>query len=178
MVTTTHEQAGITPERIYFDMDGVLADFSCGVEELARFVQHSEQGEDEAEEDRMWAAISRVPHFYDRLEPIGGSLELFREVHALYGDRCELLTGVPSARRNVRGAGEDKVSWAGRMLPEGVKVNLVLRKQKRGFANGAGSILIDDYVKNTSEWEGSGGTAILFADADGARAELRRLGIL
>ena len=84
--------AGIVPEHIYFDMDGVLADFNRGVEELAGFVQRYGQEESPEEDDKMWEAVRHVDHFYDRLDPLPGSLELFCELHGRYGDRCTVLT--------------------------------------------------------------------------------------
>ena len=45
--------ADIVPEHIYFDMDGVIADFDRGVVELAGFERHHAQGESEEEDDMM-----------------------------------------------------------------------------------------------------------------------------
>ena len=73
-------------------MDGVLADFGGGVAELAGFAMCHGQGESPEEDDMMWEAVRHVDHFYDRLEPLPGSLELFRELHGRYGDRCAVLT--------------------------------------------------------------------------------------
>lgn len=169
---------GLIPDRIYFDMDGVLADFDRGLRELAGFVKRYGQGESEEEDDLMWEAVRKVDHFYSRLAPVPGAIELFCDLHALYGERCEILTGIPTPRRNIPEAGDDKVEWVRRLLPAGVKVNVVYRKEKKGYCKGAGSILIDDYAKNTDEWVASGGTGILFEGADKAREKLRSLGIL
>lgn len=168
----------VVPEHIYFDMDGVLADFDRGVEELAGFVQRYGQGESPEEDDLMWEAIRHVDHFYDRLAPLPGSLELFRELHGRYGDRCAILTGIPTPRRHIDTAGEDKVSWCRRLLPEGVEVNVVYRREKRKFCKGRESILIDDFSENVAAWEAAGGTGILFRGADDARRQLMGLGIL
>lgn len=169
----------LEPERIYFDMDGVLADFRRGVRELGGCELTHEQGHmSPAEDDAMWNAIRKVPRFYDKLEPLPGSLELFRELHDRYGGRCEILTGVPSKRRDLPTSGDEKVSWVRRLLPAGVKVNIVYRREKQGFCKGAQSVLIDDYEKNIAEWEQAGGTGIRFSDARQARDELVRLGLL
>lgn len=164
--------------RIYFDMDGVLADFDRGVAELAGFEKHHGQGECPAEDDLMWDAVRKVEHFYDRLEPIAGSIELFCDLHSLYGGRCEILTGIPTPKRNMPTSGDDKIAWVRRLLPAGVKVNVVYRREKKNFCKGRSSILIDDFAKNISEWEGHGGTGILFVGADEARRTLGDFGII
>lgn len=175
----TERPAGaLVPDRIYFDMDGVLADFDRGVAELAGFDKRHGQGECPEEDDLMWDAVRKVDRFYDRLEPIAGSIGLFCDLHALYGDRCEILTGIPTPRRGMPTSGEDKISWVRRFLPAGVTVNVVYRREKRNFCKGAGSVLIDDFSRNVSEWEDQGGTGILFVGADEARSELMGLGIL
>ena len=169
---------GIVPSRIYFDMDGVLANFKKGMVELAGFVHHPEHGWNEAEDARLWAAVRKVDHFYDKLEPLPGSLELFHEMHRRYGDRCEILTGIPKPNRHIDTAGEDKVSWCRRFLPEGVKVNVVYSKEKKYFCDGVGSVLIDDFSENIEAWEEHGGTGVTFTGAKEASRELGILGIL
>lgn len=172
------QAGGIVPERIYFDMDGVLADFDRGVAELAGFEKRFAQGESRAEDRLMWRAVRRVEHYYDRLEPIPGSLELFRSLRERYGGRCEILTGIPAPRHDMPESADDKASWVRRLLGEDVVVHAVYRREKVGFCEGAGSILIDDFPRNIAEWRAAGGTAVLFAGADAARRELLRLGIL
>ena len=64
-------------EKIYFDMDGVLADFERGVKEIcgltppSQNAKHHKPGED----DEMWKAIKACPHFYDYLELMPGAKE-------------------------------------------------------------------------------------------------------
>jgi hypothetical protein len=55
------------------------------------------------------------------------------------------------------------------------KINLVMRSQKKNFAN-ASSILIDDYDKNTNEFNRAGGTGITFKSASQTISELKKLG--
>ena len=44
------------------------------------------------------------------------------------------------------------------------RINLVMRSQKKNYASPA-SILIDDYEKNTKEFNARGGTGITFKSA-------------
>ena len=158
-------------EKIYFDMDGVLADFVRGVNEICGIDMS-------AGDDIMFAEIRRVGDFYDRLEPVPGALELFRELCARYPGKVEILTAVPKPERNVPEAKDDKLSWVRGYLGDGVKVNVVLRREKAGYVKDKGSILIDDTADNIGMWRQAGGTGILFADTASARKALDSLGIL
>jgi len=55
------------------------------------------------------------------------------------------------------------------------RINLVMRSQKKNYASPA-SILIDDYEKNTKEFNARGGTGITFKSASQTIAELKKLG--
>ena len=48
----------MTAEKIYFDMDGVLADFERGIRELCHMEAPSQNGkQDEKADDLMWEAV-------------------------------------------------------------------------------------------------------------------------
>ena len=149
-------------ERIYIDMDGVLADFDRGVEELCG-VARPEPGESRTQEndDLMWERIRIIEHFYDRLEPMAGAIEMFNKLWKQYDDRMEILSGIPNPRRGITTAGEDKIRWAHRILNPDLKVNIVCRAEKANYCKGKNYILIDDLVINIREWEKTGGTGIL-----------------
>ena len=166
-------------EKIYFDMDGVLADFERGVRELcgmepARQDQTWTPGSDDA----MWVAIREAEHFYDRLEMMPGAKELFDRLYERYGDRVEILTGVPKPKRNIPEAGDDKTRWVHRLLGEDIRVNVVLREEKPNYCRNRDCILIDDFDENINSWEESGGTGILFTTAEDAKKTLEEMGIL
>ena len=164
-------------KKIYFDMDGVLADFEGGVRNLCRLEPVS-QGRIGPEEELMWDGIRQVPHFYDRLDLIPGAKEMFDALYARYERAVELLTGIPKPERRISGAAEDKIRWAKRLLSLDVYVNTVLRKDKYIFCTGPDCVLIDDYVKNINEWERSGGIGILCPDIATVMKKLKELEIL
>ncbi len=164
--------------KIYFDMDGVLADFTRGIKELCGFDPAVQGESNEKEDDRIWNAVRSVDHFYDRLEPVPGSFELFLRIYEKYGDDCQILTAVPKPKRNIPEAGDDKRRWVKRLLAPEVKINIVLRKEKPDYCTGPDCILIDDYEKNIREWEAIGGTGILFNSAEDAEDRLKELAVL
>ena len=67
--------------KIYIDLDGVLADFDRGVEELAHFPRHNQEDKDEDKVNAMWAAVRKVPHFYDKLELMPDAERMFTEIY-------------------------------------------------------------------------------------------------
>ena len=126
--------------KIYFDLDGVMADFDRGVYELCGMDAFSH--EDDKSDDIMWLRIKEVGHFYDKLELMPGAKELFDDLYAKYGDKCEILSGIPKPRRGITTAGEDKISWVRRMLSKNVKVNIVYKEDKPDYCTGEDCILI------------------------------------
>ncbi len=168
----------MTIDKIYFDMDGVLADFDWGVKELGH-IEPLDQMTATAEDDRkLWDAVRGVEHFYDKLEIIPGSDVMLRTLLERYGDRCEILTGIPKPHNRIEHAGEDKQNWMARNFGPQIKVNVVFKEQKKERCKGPGCILIDDYQKNIETWRDCGGTGILFTDAESAMQEMKDLGIL
>ena len=152
-------------EKIYIDMDGVLADFDRGVRDFCGIDPIDQGKRNESANVSLWEHVKKIDHFYDRLQPVPGAKELFDKIYGTYGERCEILTGIPRPHRGVKDAAEDKVKWVRRLLSETVVVNTVFRAEKVKFCRGSGCILIDDYDRNINEWEEAGGTGILFTNA-------------
>lgn len=169
----------MTVKKIYFDMDGVLADFDRGIREFCG-MEPAPQGEEWSPGDDMpmWAKASKVPHFYDRLELMPGAKDMFERVYGKYGDRCEILTGIPKPHRGMVGSAEDKTTWVRRILSEDIVVNTVYKEQKPQFCTGRDCILIDDLKRNIDAWEANGGTGILHQDAVSTLMKLENMRIL
>ena len=158
-------------QKIYFDMDSVLADFVRGVREICGM----EAGTHDAKDDDMWALIKAADHFYYRLEPVEGAKAMFDSIYGRFGDRVEILTAVPKKKRGILTAGDDKTRWIREMFSGDVKVNIVVREEKMQFCKGKGCILIDDLEKNLEEWNAAGGTGILFRNAEQALKEFEEI---
>ena len=164
---------------IYFDMDGVLADFGKGVQDFCDMEAPSlNEPEDPKKDNEMWRRIRNVDHFYDKLDLMPGAKELFDAVYNTYGERCEILTGIPKPHREIKDAAEDKEKWVHRLLSPKIKVNVCLRAEKEQRCKGKDCILIDDMEKNIQEWTDKGGTGIQNKSAQETIEELRRMGLL
>ena len=55
------------------------------------------------------------------------------------------------------------------------KINLVLRAEKKNFAN-ANSVLIDDMMKNVKEFEENGGIGVHHTSAANTIKQLKKIG--
>ena len=171
---------GMKIKKIYFDMDGVLADFERGVKEICGLepISQNAKNNDSSAECEMWEAIRKTGNFYDRLELMPGAKEMFDSVYEKYGDKCEILTGIPKPKRGIITAGDDKKTWVKRLLSKDIKVNIVYREEKPQYCTGKECVLIDDFEKNIKEWEAIGGTGILNRSAADTVAKLKELGVI
>lgn len=159
-------------DHIYLDMDGVLADFNRGVRELCHRKPVDQMTGTSEETDALWKAIAEVPHFYDQLKPMPGSLQMFQKLYDTYGNKVEILSGIPKPKRHILNAGEDKIRWAHRILSPSLKVNIVYREEKPQYCHGKGDILVDDYEKNIRDWNAMGGNGVLYQNAEQILKEL------
>lgn len=164
--------------KIYFDLDGVMADFDRGVHELCGMDAFSHDDDLPFSDDLMWERIKEVDHFYDKLELMPGALELFNDLYAKYGDKCEILSGIPKPKRGILTAGDDKINWVHRMLSEDIKVNIVYKEEKPKYCYGEDCILIDDLPANILAWEKIGGTGVMNSGAEDTREILEEMGVL
>jgi len=164
--------------KIYFDMDGVLADFQGGIVRMCGLQPEDQMNETPGGSDALWAGVRSVEHFYDKLDVLPGAYEMFMRAFRKYGDRCEILTGIPKPKRHIENAAADKTKWVHRLLTPEVTVNIVFREQKKDFCMGKTSILIDDLETNIQAWEAYGGTGILHHNAEETVKRLEELGVL
>lgn len=151
-------------KKIYFDMDGVLADFERGINEICGMDMPIQGLSTDEEDNRMWEAVKEAEHFYDKLEPMKGAVDMYRKLSSKYD--CEILSAIPKPHRGIETAGEDKKNWVKRILSSDMKVNIVLKEEKKDYVDGAETILIDDLGDNIKTWEAFGGTGIKFESAE------------
>ena len=164
--------------KIYFDMDGVLADFDAFVRESLNMEYSPEKKCWLPSDDEMWARAKEVSHFYYQLPLMKGAKEMFDLIFQKYGSQCEILTGIPKPKRGLVTAKEDKIQWVRKWLSSEIVVNVVYKEQKPQFCTGKDCILIDDTERNVKEWQSSGGTGIQHFSPEQTIASLKEIGIL
>ena len=164
--------------KIYFDLDGVLADFNRGVRELCHFTPLDQSVATKEQEAALWDAVRTVDHFYDKLELMPGATEMFDAVYSRYGGQVEILSGIPKPHRQIPTPGEDKTAWVHRVLSPDIKVNIVFKEEKLQKSHGPEDILIDDLARNINDWNEHGGNGILHTSVEETMARLREIGVL
>jgi len=160
-------------EKIYFDMDGVLADFDKGLREICEIEPADQATNSDEYDDMMWCKVREAGHYYDMLKPLEDGMKVFNYLHERYGDKCEILSAIPKPKRGIITAKEDKISWTKRILGDDIKVNIVMREEKKDYVKGPGYVLIDDLEKNINEWNAQGGSGIVFTSYDAVIARIK-----
>jgi proteasome assembly chaperone (PAC2) family protein len=155
-----------TEYKIYCDMDGVIADFERGYEELTGI---DLQGEFKPEGKEFWDPISKAGvGFWAGLKwmPDGQQLWDYIKPH-----KPKLLSA-PSREQTSR---IGKHVWVKHKIP-GTKLILRYADKKKELASPT-SILIDDRMVNIKDWESAGGIGILHTSAANTISQLEKLGL-
>lgn len=147
---------------IFFDMDGVLADFNGYVK------KHTGKNFDEHDNVVIWD-ILKADHarLYRDLEVLPKGLALWHHLRPL---RPAILTAIPS-RVTFNHSAADKVFWVGQKVENNVDVRFGPYSRDKQLIAAPGRVLIDDNPLNIEQWNRQGGLAILF-DHDTADFEL------
>ncbi len=160
--TLTHDTA-MTVNRLFLDLDGVLADFDRGAEQVT--------GKRSADlsPKTMWSALSRHPDFF-------ATLEMMHDAQMLW-DYCRphdptILTGLP--RGNW--AESQKRQWVANVLGRDVDVITCMSREKYRWS-APGHVLVDDRASLRESWEAHGGIFILHTSAERSIEQLRELGL-
>jgi hypothetical protein len=151
------------PFRLFLDLDGVLADFDAGVEQLTG------KRPDQLSTRAMWRALSQAPDFF-------GTLAMMQDAHLLWAwckpFRPTILTGLPHGDW----APAQKQRWVANMLGADVELITCMTRDKHRWS-GPGHVLVDDRERTRESWEAAGGTFVLHRNAAESMVALRRLGL-
>ena len=151
--------------KIYCDMDGVLADFERGYEELTGIDLRGEfqKGED------FWDPISKAGvGFWAGLKWMPDGQKLWDYLKPFN----PVLLSAPSREQSSR---IGKHVWVKHKIP-GTKLILRYASQKQELATPE-SILIDDRQVNIDQWEAAGGIGILHTSTANTIQQLQKLGL-
>ena len=159
------ENEKVMDYKIYCDMDGVLADFESGYEELTGIDLKGEfkKGDDFWDPIKVagvgfWAGLKWMPggqELWDYLKPFNPQ-----------------LLSAPSREQSSR---IGKHVWVKHKIP-GTKLILRYASQKQQLATPE-SILIDDRQINIDQWEAAGGIGILHTSTANTIQQLQKLGL-
>lgn len=140
-------------EKIYIDMDGVLADFDRWKDERAKTDPRV------LDDKTLWDAVKEVPHFYATLEPMPEAFILMDYLRGL-NVPLAILTALPR-RSSIPEAEQDKADWVKRHIGN-IEFNVGPYAIDKQRLSRPGHVLIDDNEKNIAQWNAKGGTAIFY----------------
>lgn len=141
--------------KIYVDMDGVIADFD------GYLYEHT--GKPYREDSETWDFIKTVDNFYYKLSPTSYCLELWDAVNYITKN-VEILTAIPRTTV-IESAKQDKIDWVRKYLGPDIKVNFgPYSRDKKNWAR-ENDILIDDRPSNIDEWNAAKGIGCLHFDS-------------
>lgn len=138
---------------VYFDMDGVLANFDKAVQEMGGI------------DNLPWL---NSKGFFRKLQPIGTPNDTIQLLQGL-GYNVYILSKVEV--RDVAGQQRaiDKVNWCKEHLPSLPSENVIIvpyHENKVDYLKSdiRTSVLLDDYKENLKEWHNLGGYAVKFGN--------------
>lgn len=145
-------------DKIYVDMDGVIANFDGLFKDLIGSSPHEYESQHGTE--MFWDAILEHRNFFADIKPYDHIHELINICHHM-SDNVVILSS-PS-KYNTSICIEQKRNWLDeqghRHLPA------TFEKEKHKFAR-ENCLLIDDWEKNINKWVQAGGVAHHFKDYD------------
>lgn len=161
--------------KIYVDMDGVLADFTKGIDKLMPGdYDHNKYQTDGKYRSKMWKAVKDYSKEGGRL---WAELELMPDAKQLWNYVKKHNPEILTASGNPKfGAPEQKKEWVPKKLGN-VKTNIVEHSSDKAQYATPDSILIDDQPKSIGPWIAAGGIGILHTSAANTIKELKKLGL-
>lgn len=158
---------------VYFDMDGVLADFDG---DFALRTGRKWDHNAEWSKEEKWKMISEYPHFFRDLPWVPGALSMVNFVIKTT-DHTGYVPGILSAASShIKESAAQKRIWLNRELPildNSTHIHIVPHREEKAEFALSKTILVDDYKLNIQEWTAAGGIGIYFENAVQAIDELQ-----
>lgn len=154
-------------EKIFIDLDGVLANFELGVHNLGFNLAKIMSSNDNKKKGFLWATIRKNPHFWYELELLEDALHLWDYFKS---KDSYILTGIPATfgKEDFEKVKQSKINWVKKhlQLPEEKIICCITSKKPSFIVPNHNNILIDDTTKNISNWLNAGGTGIIHKSAE------------
>ena len=158
--------------RIFLDMDGVLADFLKGVEQ-PEYIGHPLTNDDagHTEYDLRKEELTNK-RLFANLPPMADMYDLIA-----YVKHCdvpwEILTAAGTVNRNL--VVYDKNEWVKRYIDPAIPVTCTFSGSQKAAYALEGNVLIDDRKKNIDAWVAAGGIGIVHTSAADTIEQLKTL---
>ena len=156
--------------KIFVDMDGVLADFEKGIE-LPMFLNGPFTNKDDYDSRKKELSDKGL---FAALPPMPG-MELLVNYLKNTGIHWEILTASGAINRPV--VVRDKTIWVNKHIHPKPIVTSTLRGADKAVYARPSHILIDDRKSNIDAWTKAGGIGILHTTAENTIEELKSHGI-
>ena len=158
-----NEAMGDSKPIVYIDMDGVLADFFGGVEQMYG-VQHWKELVSDKTKDLKTEVINRITgtDFFATLPKFNDVGELISMVKEFTGGNFSINTS--PLRGDNENSAKYKKLWIQNNIEQPDEIVITGRKESyaKDKASGTPNILIDDRPVNIQRWQGAGGYGILY----------------
>ena len=145
---------------VYFDMDGVLADWVNGFEELFPEISYSDYNAlSKKEQDIYRTEIDGNGRFYRELRPFKKVIAALKQMKKL-GYQVEILSSVGEIypERVIK----QKQAWLAQHVADDIVSNFVNKSEYKARYAHENALLLDDRAKSVVPFLKAGGKSIIF----------------
>lgn len=158
-------------QRIFLDLDGVMADFETHFRNLFGKEPPSNGG---TTDDEMWKLIYDHSEFFTTMPLMEGAKQFYMKA---YFEGFDFIILTAASKTHYPTVAVQKMQWVREHFgPDMLCLPVYGSASKQFFMQNKGDILIDDYQKNCKRWEAAGGIAIHHTDFPSTLQKLLSVG--
>lgn len=140
---------------IYFDMDGVLADFDRYIEDAYGVADHRKSISD------FFKSTCVNDRAFEKMQPIPEGIELLKTVESIVPDQICICTSTGGLPHHIEIA-KQKLNWLRAHDLGHLPVAFAMNTENKGQYAQPNAILVDDRPKVIAAWKRNGGDGIHF----------------